>query len=159
MLEEPEPIPGALAMRSSLARLLEDAGASGFSVVHIQNDGAAGDPDLPGTDGWDLVFSPSEDELVVRKREPNAFGSNPQLAHDFRERGVGHVVVAGMQREFCVKETSLGALGVGFTVEIPRGAHATYGATAAEAEALSVSVKGELRASGVIVTPIADFWI
>lgn len=157
MLEGSEPIPGAVQMRTTLARLLENARASGVNVVHIQNDGDAGDPDLPGTDGWDLVFLPSEDELVVRKSEPNAFGSNPQLAQVLRERGVEHVVVAGMQSEFCVKETSLGALGEGFTVEAPSGAHATYGVTAAEAEALSISVEGELRAAGVIVTSTADF--
>ena len=50
-----------------------------------------GDPDEPETEGWELVFPSIGDELVVRKSEPNAFGSNPQLAQVLRDKGFDRV--------------------------------------------------------------------
>jgi nicotinamidase-related amidase len=84
-----------------------------------------GDPDEPETEGWELVFPSIGDELVVRKSEPNAFGSNPQLARVLRDKGFNRVVIAGMQSAFCVQGTSLGAISEGFEVSVPRGVHAT----------------------------------
>jgi nicotinamidase-related amidase len=124
-------------------------------VVHVQNDGQAGDPDEPGGEGWELVFPPDDDEIVVRKSEPNAFAPDPQLARTLQAEGVDRIVLAGMQSEFCVRETSLGALHAGFGVSLPKGAHATYGATASDAAALSASVEKGLEDEGVRVVDLS----
>ena len=88
VLEGPEPVPDAETVRPRLERLLASAGCSGRVIVHVQNDGQRGDPDEPGSWGWELVFEPSGDETVVRKSDPNVFGSNPQLAPLLREQGI-----------------------------------------------------------------------
>jgi nicotinamidase-related amidase len=85
-------------------------------VIHVQNNGSIGDPDEPETVGWELAFAHVDGEIVVQKSEPNTFGSNPHLAKALREMGVKRLVVAGMQSEFCIKETCLGALLEGFEV-------------------------------------------
>ena len=64
-------------------------------------------------------------------------------------------VIAGMQSAFCVQGTSLGAISEGFEVSVPRGVHATYGATSTEAVALFASVEQELEAEGVQVVDLA----
>jgi nicotinamidase-related amidase len=156
MLEGPASVPGAAALRPALEDLLTRARTSGTVVVHIQNDGTPGEPDEPETHGWELIFEPTGDELLIRKAEPNAFGSNSQLAQILRQQDVDRVVVVGMQSEFCVRETSLGALREGFLVSLPRGAHGTYGSTPSEADALAVSVEGELQAEGVEVIELTD---
>jgi nicotinamidase-related amidase len=155
MLEGDSPVPAAAEVRPALASLLERARAAGAVVVHVQNDGSTGDPDVPHTDGWQLVFPAQPDELVVRKDECDAFASNPGLAADLKARGVDHVVVAGMQSEYCISDTGRGALGHGLRVSVASGAHATYddGPTAAE---ISVDAEKQLTADGASVVPAAE---
>jgi nicotinamidase-related amidase len=155
MLEGATPVPSAAEVRPALESLLERARRAGAPIVHVQNDGSEGDPDLPGTEGWELVFPAQGDELVVRKDDCDTFASNPELAARLQGRGVDHVVVAGMQSEYCVSATSRGALGHGFRVSVAGGAHATYddGPVAAE---ISADAERKLVADGVSVVPSGE---
>lgn len=58
MLEGPTPVPDAATTRNAIAKLLERARQADALVVHVRNNGPAGDPDEPETEGWQLVFSP-----------------------------------------------------------------------------------------------------
>ena len=152
MLEGDDAIPATAEVTPALRRLLELARAARAVVVHVQNDGSVGDPDEPHTQGWELVFTPADGEVIVRKDQPDTFAANAGLGASLRERGVETVVVAGMQSEFCIEATSRGARNEGFEVLLPRGAHATYGATAAD---VSASVEDELGAAGVWIVDLA----
>lgn len=118
--------------------------------MHVQNDGPPGDPDEAGTPGWELLFEPAEDEIVVRKDQGDIFHSNPGLADRLRRRQVDRVVVAGMQSEFCIQATSRGALKEGFAVLLPRGAHTTYDGETSAAD-VAEGVEKILEAEGVEV--------
>jgi nicotinamidase-related amidase len=150
MLEGTEPVLSAVAVRAALCDLLDKARAARSVVVHVQNDGPSGDPDEPWTPGWELVFEPAEDEIVVRKDQSDTFAANPDLAGRLRSRHVEQVVVAGMQSEFCIEATSRGALREGFGVLLPRGAHATYDGEATAAD-VAEGVEKNLEAEGVDV--------
>jgi nicotinamidase-related amidase len=54
------------------------------------------------------------------------FESNPDLADQLRAQGVHTVVICGIQTEWCVRATSLGALRAQFNVVLLQGAHSTY---------------------------------
>ncbi len=153
MLEGGAPIPDADRVRPALASLLSRARAAGATVVHVQNDGSAGDPDEPHTSGWELALAPAGGEVVVRKDQCDTFAANPALADDLRGRGVHRVVVAGMQSEFCVLETGQAALRLGFDVVLAAGAHGTYDQGSASAADVSASVEKDLRDGGVTVQP------
>ena len=155
MLEGDAPVPAAAEVRPRLETLLDRARTAGALVVHVQNDGSQGDPDLPHTEGWELVFPTRDGELVLRKDDCDTFAANPGWAADLASRGVDHVVVAGMQSEYCVSATSRGALGHGLRVSVAGGAHATYddGPTAAE---ISADAEKQLTADGVSVVPAED---
>lgn len=155
MLEGDGAIPAAPLVRPALTALLEQARAGGAVIVHVQNDGSEGDPDLPGTPGWELVFPPAGGELVVRKDQPDTFASNPGLAGTLRERGIGQVVVAGMQSEYCVQATARAARAAGFDVVLAAGAHATYDDAAPAAE-ISAQVEQGLVSDGVGVCDAAQ---
>src|SRR5688500_1077747 len=152
MLEGEAPVPAAAEVRPALASLLERARAAGALVVHVQNDGSAGDPDVPHTPGWELVLPVQPRELVVRKDQCDTFAANPELAAELAARGVDHVVVAGMQSEYCISDTGRGALGHGLRVSVASGAHATYddGASAAD---ISAGAEKQLTADGASVVP------
>ena len=155
MLEGDAPVPAAGQVRPALEALLATARGAGALVVHVQNDGAPGEPDEPETEGWRLVLPATGGELVVRKDVPDTFAANPELARSLRERGVDRVVVAGMQSEYCVEATSRGALGHGFEVLLASGAHATYDDGSVAAVEISTGVEKELGTEGVRVLPAA----
>ncbi len=155
MLEGQDAVAGAAGFRDLLSGLLDAARDADAAIIHVKNDGRAGDPDEPGTPGWELVFTPLPGEPVVRKDVANAFESNPALADVLRAMGVDTVVVAGLQSEYCVQATAVGALERGFDVIVPAGAHSTYddGEPAAD---IVERVTLELVAAGVEVPEVDE---
>ncbi|MFJ2033878.1 isochorismatase family protein [Streptosporangium sp. NPDC087985] len=152
MLLPPEPVPGAQEVSSMIATLLERARAGGMPVVFVRNNGGEDDPDFPGTPGWELVHEVLPGEHVVDKHTPDAF-LGTDLASILPPSA--SLVVAGMQSEWCVRETSLAALGRGHALTLVRGAHATYDGDEAAA-AVSGEVERELAAVGVKVVDLEE---
>ena len=126
MLEPPTPVPAAASIRDALQDLLLRARQAGALVIHVQNDGSPGDPDEPGTDGWQLVFPAGSGELIVRKDQTDTFAANPGLAGELAAKEITEVIIAGMQSNYCVAESSRGALKQGLQAILASGAHATY---------------------------------
>jgi streptothricin hydrolase len=155
MLEPPTPVPSAASIREALQDLLLWARRAGAFVVHVQNDGPPGEPDEPGTDGWQLVFPVSAGELIVRKDQSDTFAANPALAKDLADKEITDVVIAGMQSNYCVAESSRGALKQGLQVILASGAHATYDENE-PASAISAQIERELAAEGVMVLPFGE---
>jgi streptothricin hydrolase len=87
MLEPRTPVPSAVSTREALHDLLLRVREAGALVIHVQNDGPPGEPDEPGTDGWQLVFPVSAGELIMRKDQPDTFAANPALAKELFGQG------------------------------------------------------------------------
>lgn len=153
MLLPPQPVPDAPAAGPKIAEILDRARRSGAMVIHLRNNGGQDDPDAPGTMGWELIHDVAEHEVVVNKRTPNGFagtelGSLLADAHD--------VVIAGMQSEYCVRETSLAALQRGLAVLLVRGAHATYGDGKRTAAEIAAATEAELAQAGARILDVGD---
>jgi nicotinamidase-related amidase len=155
MLEGDGAVPAAKEIRKRLERLLNRARDAGAPLIHVQNDGGDGDPDLPWTEGWELVFAPAPGEIVVRKSEPDTFASNATLAADLRSRGIDHLLIAGMQSEYCVAATARGGKAAGFAVTVLRGAHATFDQQRL-ADEIAAATEHELARDGVEITDWAE---
>lgn len=57
------------------------------------------------------------------------FESNPDLSASLRAQGVEHLVFVGLQTDFCVRASILGAIASGFDsskITLLQGAHSTY---------------------------------
>jgi nicotinamidase-related amidase len=147
MLEPPEPVPAAAEVGPVIGSLLDRARAAGAGVVHVRNCGGPDDPDLAGTPGWELVHDVREGEPVLDKTTCDTFASTELAA--VLPPGTD-LVVAGMQSDFCVRETSLAAVQRGYGVTLVRGAHATYDGSE-PAAAASAAVEQELGSHGVAV--------
>ncbi len=152
MLELPEPVPEAEKVGAAIGELLGRARSAGTTVIHIRNNGGEDDPDAPGTPGWELVHQVAQGEHVVDKQDCDSFAGTG-LSGFVPEAAT--VIVAGMQSEFCVRETSLAALRRGHPVVLVRGAHATYDGDI-PARATSQAVEAELSAAGISVLDPAD---
>jgi nicotinamidase-related amidase len=155
MLEPPAPVPSAAAIRDALQDLLLRARQAGALVIHVQNDGSPGDPDEPGTDGWQLVFPAGPGDLIVRKDQPDTFAANPALAGELAAQEITGVIIAGMQSNYCVAESSRGALKQGLQAILASGAHATYD-EGEPASVISAHIERELALEGVTVLPCDD---
>lgn len=120
-------VPDATGLVARLTILLHCARRAGALVVHLQNNGSAGQPDEPGTDTWQLALGVMEDdqEVVVSKQEDDGFAGTP-LGDLLAAWGVTRLVVAGLTSEMCVSATARSALARGLEVVLPRDAHGTY---------------------------------
>ncbi|MEU6482494.1 isochorismatase family protein [Streptomyces sp. NPDC046887] len=126
-------VPGAARLLDRVEGLLARARAAGALVVHLQNDGAEGEPDEPHTSGWELHLPVRKGELevVVRKAEDDGFEETP-LEELLDGVGVEALAVCGVMSEMCVLATARRALRLDYRVVLPHDAHATYDIPAAE---------------------------
>ena len=131
---EPEPVYRATEVLVRLQELLARARAAGAIVIFVRHNGGPGEPDEPGTPGWAIhpALAPAEGETIVDKRTPDAFHQT-NLSGILAARGVGRVVLAGMQTEYCIDTTCRRAFSLGYQVALASDAHSTYtGALPAE---------------------------
>lgn len=91
--------------------------------------------------------------IPIADEKGNTFESNPDLTNQLRAEGISTLVVCGIQSEYCVRETSLGALSAGFNVILLQGAHSTYDDSGKSATQLEAEVEEELKAKGAVVVP------
>ena len=101
------------------------ARASGSLVILIQHEEDEG-PLQFGHEGWALAgrLLTAAEDLRLRKRTPNSFHGT-DLHRLLQDRGVSHVVICGLQTEFCVDTTVRQALPLGYNVTLAADAHST----------------------------------
>jgi nicotinamidase-related amidase len=80
----------------------------------------------PGSDDWQIPVdvAPRDGEPIVEKRFRDAFRET-ELAGVLERLDVGHVIVCGMQTEFCIDATIREAERRGYRVDLVGDAHAT----------------------------------
>ena len=120
-------VPGASRLLDRVTELLERAREAGAVVVHLQNDGAPGADDEPGTPGWELYLpvKAGPREHVLRKPRDDGFDATP-LGEILVAAGVRSVAICGVMSEMCVQATARTALARDYRVVLPYDAHGTY---------------------------------
>ncbi|HEY6748502.1 MAG TPA: isochorismatase family protein [Mycobacteriales bacterium] len=113
-------LPDASSLTARIESAVSRASAAGALVVQLQNDGAPGSVDEPGTPGWALVLAGGE---VVRKTTDDGFAGTRL---DSLLSGVGRVALCGVLSEMCVSATARSALARGYEVVLPHDGHGTY---------------------------------
>jgi nicotinamidase-related amidase len=156
------PLDGFEAAVTRLADLLERARAAGTPVIHVAHCGAAGgvfDRDGPGG-AIVAELAPRDGELVIEKRNPNAFAGT-DLAARLAAIGRPQVVMAGFMTHMCVSSTARAALDLGHRVTIPADATATralpdpLGGAALGAAEIQRAALAELADRFAVIVPAA----
>jgi streptothricin hydrolase len=135
-------VPEAPRLVDRAAHLLAKARAAGVLIVHVQNDGAPGMADAPGTPGWELHLpvEPSDHEVVIRKLQDDAFAGTP-LTDLLATHNAKSLALCGLMSEMCVSATARTALASGYRVVLPHDAHTTTGIPAtSQASAISPEI-------------------
>lgn len=160
--DPPIGIPSASTLSTNVHLILTHARAIPHPplIIHVRNAGAPGEPDEPGSPGWELKFSPLPSEPVVDKSKNNAFAGTrlPELIPIDAE-----LIVVGCQSDFCVRATCSAALARGNEVLLIRGAHGTYdrdevwnGGTVTPARTVEAEIEAELEEAGVVLLEMDD---
>lgn len=112
-----------------IADLMDRARRARVPVVHVQHHHATYAPLKAGAPTWHLHprVAPVEGERVIAKTASDSFHETP-LLDELRGLGVNHVVVTGMQTEFCVDTTCRRAISLGLNVTLVSDAHTTIDA-------------------------------
>jgi nicotinamidase-related amidase len=115
------------AVLRTLSGLITRARRAGISIIYVQNNGGAGDPDQPGTPGWEIhpALAPLDGDLIFQKSSPDAF-DRTGLREELARRGIGRVIIAGLQTEYCIDATCRGAYALGYQVVLVKDGHSTY---------------------------------
>ena len=92
----------------------------------------------------------------------NTFESNIQLAQELRHQGITQLAVTGVQSDYCVRSSILGAIASGFDAQditLLRGAHSTFDDASAGKSNLQIKkdVEEEVAALGVRLGEWQDF--
>ena len=129
MFETPgvPPVPDGERMLERIEYLLGEARGKGATVVHVRHGDGPGHPLEKGTEGWEIHprVAPRDGEPVVDKETPDSF-LRTTLKDELERRGVGRLVLAGMQTEYCVDTTCRRAFALGYAVTLAADAHGTW---------------------------------
>ncbi|HUB38799.1 MAG TPA: isochorismatase family protein [Streptosporangiaceae bacterium] len=121
----PDAVPDAAVLLAAATDLLDRARQARSLIVHLQNDGAPGAQDEPGTPGWALHLEPGAGATVVRKATDDGF-EGTDLGDILLASRIRRLAITGVMSEMCVSATARSALHRGLAVILPHDAHATY---------------------------------
>lgn len=157
-------VPDAEAIREALNSLIKGVRDYNQSVpsqkvqlIFVQhNDRDPKDPLAKGKFTWELVFKPKveEGDWYISKDVRDTFESNPDLIDQLKREGIEHLVMSGLQSEYCVRSTTLGAINGGFQhITLLSGVHSTYSSSTQTLDQIKNTVEEELKQKGVRILP------
>ena len=127
MFDDSDPVYKGNELLATVGALISRARTAGISVIYIQHDGGDNHPLRPDKPGWPIhaAIAPTQDDLVIRKRHPDSF-QETSLQHELETRGIKHLVVAGIQTQYCIDTTCRRAYSLGYDVTLVQDAHSTW---------------------------------
>lgn len=129
MFEHPQMQPFAgKAVVARLVKVLSRARGAGVPVFFVQHScDEPGDPLHPESTGFSVIeeLAPGEFEPVVVKTKCSAF-QGTDLSERLNASGVDHLVICGMQTEYCVDTTVRSAYELGYEVTLISDGHTTF---------------------------------
>jgi nicotinamidase-related amidase len=110
-----------------IASLLKRARENGIPVFFVQHAGDKGDPLEQGTPGFPFrpELTPRDGESVTVKRHCSAF-QDTDFDQTLKRAGVDHLIVCGMQTEFCIDTAVRSAYERGYKVTLVSDGHTTF---------------------------------
>ena len=118
---------------ANVAALIDAWSVSGEPVVVVRHDSVSpGSPLSPANPGNALVdpVAAARPALFVTKNVNSAFYGDPDLHAWLGERGIGEVVICGIQTNMCVETTARMAGNLGYDVTVALDATRTFDLTA-----------------------------
>ncbi|OWQ90320.1 cysteine hydrolase [Roseateles aquatilis] len=106
--------------------LITQARETGAPIVFVQHEEEHWEPMRRGGEAWQL-----DDRLHARPDDRRVFKASPDSFHRtdldaaLKSVGADHLVICGLQSDFCVDTTTRRALSAGYAVTLVEDAHST----------------------------------
>jgi nicotinamidase-related amidase len=157
LLDELAP-PRRAELVETLVYLLNGARSTGVPVVYVRHDGSPTEL-IPGTPEWEIAseVAPRAAEAIVDKRSGDAF-TQTTLRDVLAALDADHLIVSGMQTDFCVNATIGGAVGRGYRVTLVADGHATSASNGKSEQQIREAMHTQTRARGVGIISAAGLY-
>ena len=116
---------GAVVAR--IAELIERARTQGAPVLYVQHDGGPDDSfgaAKPGFPFADEIAPALGDDVTVKTKSSAFHGTD--FDAKLKRAGIDHLVITGMQSEYCVTSAIRGAYERGYELTLASDAHSTF---------------------------------
>lgn len=129
------PVHNGEKLLETLQGLIQECRSNSIPVIYVQHDGPKDHPLEKGTDGWKVheAIAPQEGDSIVEKTTPDSFNKT-NLNEVLQEKGIEHVIISGMQTQYCVDTTTRRAFSEGYKVTLVSDAHSTFDTDVLRAE-------------------------
>jgi len=120
------------AVVGRIADLIAKARATRTPGFYVQHDGGASHPFQPGKPGFpfhDTIAPQPGDDVTVKTRSSAFHGTD--FDAKLKRAGVDHLVITGLQSEYCVTSAIRGAYERGYRITLASDAHSTFDTKAA----------------------------
>jgi nicotinamidase-related amidase len=127
MFDEDDPVYNGQELLETLGGLITRAREAGVPVMYVQHQGRAGHPLAPDAPGYPIhaAIAPRAGETIVTKRTPDSFHETT-LQEELAAKGIGRIVLAGIQTELCIDTTCRRASSLGYDVTLVTDGHSTW---------------------------------
>ncbi|QRG70223.1 cysteine hydrolase family protein [Brevibacillus choshinensis] len=117
-----------------IQKVIERARDLQIPVIYIQHCEKEGEFAI-GTPTWQIhpAFSPAEEETVIQKFACDSFLDTP-LREVLESKEINHLVICGLQTEYCIDTTSRRAISFGYGVTLVGDGHSTFDNSVLKAE-------------------------
>jgi nicotinamidase-related amidase len=142
-----------------IAGLIARARAAKVPVMYVQHHGIDEPnhpfkPGLPGYPFHDAIAPAAGDEVTVKTRSSAFHGTD--FDAKLKARGIDHLVITGMQSEYCVDSAIRGAYERGYTVTLVSDAHSTGDTRVAKAKDIIAIQNDTMAGDFANVKPAAE---
>jgi nicotinamidase-related amidase len=141
----------------NIAALIAKARAAKAPIFYVQHDGGPGDAfsaEKPGFPFVEKIAPRAGDDVTVKTKSSAFHGTD--FDTKLRRAGVDHIVITGMQSEYCVTSAIRGAYERGYTITLASDAHSTFDTKFAKGEVIVAVVNDTTRGSFGTVTPASE---
>lgn len=145
------------AVTDRIALLIANARKTGTPVFFVQHDGGPDDDFHPGKPGYpfhDKIAPHAGDDVTVKTKSSAFHGTD--FDAKLKNAGVDHLIITGMQSEYCVTSAIRGAYERGYNLTLVSDAHSTFDSKVAKGKDIVAIINDTTRGSFGKVIPAAE---
>ncbi|PFE03861.1 cysteine hydrolase [Bacillus cereus] len=129
------PVHNGQKLLETLQELIQKCRSNEIPVIYVQHNGPKGHPFEKGKPAWNIHsdIAPKDGDTIIEKETPDSFHKT-NLRKVLEDKEIEHVIISGMQTEYCVDTTTRRAFSEGYKVTLIRDAHSTFDSEQLSAE-------------------------
>jgi nicotinamidase-related amidase len=145
------------AIVNRIGALIAKARTAKMPVFFVQHDGGPEHPFFPGKPGFSFheKLAPRPGDDVTVKHRSSAFHETDFDAK-LKTAGIDHLIITGMQSEYCVDSAIRGAYERGYKITLVSDAHSTFDSKAAKGKDIVAIQNDTMDGSFATVMPASD---